>query len=278
MLRSGNCTGAITEFRVSLEQVDSPNTRLLYARCLAETGDLVGAVSEYERTEHDAASRAATEPRFAPTRDAARTERGPFEARIGRVVVRFDNASPPSRIVVGGHEVSASIAAAGTPVMPGTVSIAITSPSGTNRSIETNVTAGARVEVDGTPPVESRAVALTQAVIAPVPPPVAHNDSPIPSWLPYALAGVGAAGLIASLGFYLGANGEYQSDLHSCGNMCSDQQIAQGRAFEQIAYASLGIGAAFVVGGVVTWVLRRQAPSRVSASIGPNSVIVTLRF
>ena len=278
MLRAGNCTGAIPEFRVSLEQVDSPNTRLLYARCLAETGDVVAAVSEYERTERDATTRAVTETRFAPTRDAAHTERAAYEARIGRVVVRFDNASPPSRIVVAGHEVPPAAAAAGTPVMPGTVSIAITSTAGANRSIETNVQAGARVEVDGTPPVETRAVAVAPPVIAPINAPPPHNESPIPSWLPYTLAGVGAAGLIASLGFYLGANNEYQTNLHACGNMCSDQQIASGRAFEEISYVALGVGAAFVAGGVITWVMRRRTPPPVYGSVGPTSVSVTVRF
>ncbi len=276
MLRTGNCRGAIVEFRTSLEAYDSPNTRLLYARCLGTNGDVVAAVTEYDRTERDAAAHAAAEPRFAPTRDSAISERAPFEARVGRVVVHPDAARTPSRIVVAGREVSVDTIAGGVPVLPGAASIQITYGDGSTSTLEATATAGTRVEVaDHTTP-----VVVVAAASSPPPPPVraVPRGSPLPVWLPYSLAGVGAAGLIVSLGLYVGALGEYQSNLASCGSNCTDEQIARGRAFETVSYVSLGVGAAFVAAGVVTWIVNRRAEPRVSVSVGPASVGVLMRF
>ncbi|MEI8258594.1 MAG: hypothetical protein WCJ30_23220, partial [Deltaproteobacteria bacterium] len=88
----------------------------------------------------------------------------------------------------------------------------------------------------------------------------------------YSLAGIGGAGLIVSLGLYVGALGEYQSNLTGCGPNCTDAQLARGQAFETVSYVSLGVGAAFVAAGVVTWVLLRRAEPRVSVAVGPANV------
>ncbi len=274
--RTGNCTAAIGEFRESLALVDSPNTRLLYARCLSETGDQVAALAEYARTEHDAAARTAQEARFAPTRDTAHEEVARIGALVGRVRITFSNDARPSSVRIAGHDVAISDALEGVVVAPGTIAIESTWNGNVQRA-EATVGAGAHIDVALVAPAASAPVVTAPVIVDP------HADIPPrapsgPVWLPYVIGGLGVAGLITAGALYGAAWGEYGSAMNRCHAACADTQLATGRGLETGAYVSLGVGAALVVGGVVTWIIVRRAPASVRARFAPSSDGFAIRF
>jgi hypothetical protein len=283
MVRNGNCRGALAEFRQSITLVDSPNTRLLYARCLTETGDLVGALDEYDHTERDAARRAGQESRYAATRDAAHDEGAQIAARLGRLVIVVSPGASPSSIRIGEREIRLTEFPNGVPVSPGAVHVVATF-AGTSRSFDANVSAGGRTELRLEPnaaePVANAATSNPEPAVEAVPP---TTETPPPSggapaWLPFAIGGLGVAGLAVGGGLYGGAWSAYTANMNSCHMACTDTQLAGGRGMEIGAYVSFGVGAALVAGGVIAFIVLRRAPSSVRAHLEPAGSGITVRF
>jgi tetratricopeptide (TPR) repeat protein len=71
---AGDFEQARVAFQSSLDTVDSPNTRMYLGRTLHRLGRTADAWAMLDRAARDAAARAVTEPRYAPTREAARAE------------------------------------------------------------------------------------------------------------------------------------------------------------------------------------------------------------
>jgi len=93
--------GALVEFRAANQLLASPNTRLYVARCLRETGQVAEALVEFRRAAAEASDRAGSDPRYVSTRDAARTEGGALEPRVGQIHVRVIRAPAGTTIRIG---------------------------------------------------------------------------------------------------------------------------------------------------------------------------------
>lgn len=142
---------ALTEFRAANELTASPNTRLYIARCLRELNRLAEASLEFSRASAEASDRANSEPRYAATRDAARTEGAALQPRLGRLSVRVPHAPPNVQVLVGGHPLPSAGWDVPTPVDPGEVEISATAPGRlpfhTRVTVQPGVETGATVEL-----------------------------------------------------------------------------------------------------------------------------------
>ncbi|HVY45180.1 MAG TPA: tetratricopeptide repeat protein, partial [Minicystis sp.] len=92
---------ALDLFRQSYATVQSPNSHLYIARCLAQMGDLRTAYLEFQKVYEEAERRAATEPKYAPTRDSARVERDELGNKIALVTVSVRNADASTTVKIG---------------------------------------------------------------------------------------------------------------------------------------------------------------------------------
>jgi hypothetical protein len=281
MVRNGNCSGALAEFRQSIALLDSPNTRLLYARCLSETGDLVGAVEEFDRAERDAARRASSEPRYANTRDAAHQEGSQLAARLGRVVLVAGADGAPTSLRIGDRDVQFDEHPDGFPVLPGTVHVEASWGS-RSRTFEANVTAGGRAEIRLEAPAAENVTPSEVAPVAPVEVEPRRDQTQVSrggaTWVPFVVGGLGIAGLAVGGGLYGGAWSEYSASMNSCHMACPDERLASGRGMELGAYVSFGVGAALVGAGVIAFIVMRRAPSSARAVIEPSAQGLVIRF
>ncbi len=110
-------------FQTSLDTVDSPNTRMYLGRALQRLGRNAEAYLMLDRAARDAATRAATEPRYTPTRDAARLEADALAPSIGWLIIEAPSAPEGINVRVNGHEVQRANVGVEMPLDPGEVSV-----------------------------------------------------------------------------------------------------------------------------------------------------------
>lgn len=272
---------ALDEFRASMELYASPNARLYIARCLRELGRYDEAVNEYERAMREANDRAATDPRYVATRDAARSELLAVEPRVARLTLTIHDAPPNVLARVNDREVPA--AALGVPfaVMPGHLVVTAEAPGWERASREVDVDAGREVTVGLS--LRERPRVPGENVVDPSRPVTAPTRRGIPRAVAWASFGVGAAGLVA-FGVFAGlASGRYSDIEQRCGaGPCPESErsaIDEGRAFTTVANVGLGVGIAGVAAGALFLILSRPSaePPRsegLRVSVGPSSVTV----
>ncbi len=269
--------GAAREFRAANELLASPNTRLYIARCEHELGHNAAAYVEYNRAAGEAADRARTDPRYASTRDHARAEGAALEGKIGRVLLKVQNAPDGTEVVVGGQALPRAGWDVPTPVDPGDVEVTATAPGRNKASKHVTVAAGQTAEValalENAPP--------GAAVVAPVPPPPAAAATPPDTGAPrdatsppltepppepehggsaartigFITLGVGAVGTAGFVAFAVMAKSKYDEIKDQCGGRRCDAsyngQIDDGQRLQLFANISLGVAAAGVVAGLI---------------------------
>jgi hypothetical protein len=233
LFEAGRFPEALVELRAALQLFPSPNTVLYVARALQGEGHLVEAASEFDRAASDAAARAQSDPRYAATGEAARTERAALAGRLGSVRLELPNAPAQSVVRVDGQFVT--VEARGQPIVvtPHAVAIDVEAPGfmPAHRSIAVGAGQSASVSV-----------VLALVVATPVSPPQRRGLG--------AMFGVGiatgAVGLAAG-GTFLGL-AEWQQSVLSAGcgamRMCTREDTSAGRAFETAMWVSIGVGLA----------------------------------
>lgn len=274
---------ALDEFRASMELYASPNARLYIARCLRELGRYDEAVNEYERAMREANDRAATDPRYVATRDAARSELLAVEPRVSRLTLTIHNAPPNVLARVNDREIPA--AALGVPfaVMPGHLVVTAEAPGWERSSREVDVDAGREVTVGFSLRERPRLPGEGPNDPGRVTTPARRGG--VPRAVAWASFGVGAAGLVA-FGVFAGlASGRFSDIETRCGSApCPESEraaIDEGRTFTTVANVGLGVGIAGVAAGALFLILSRPsaepAPPRTEGlrvSVGPTSVTV----
>lgn len=280
-------THALDEFRASLELYGSPNTRLYAARSLRELGRLDEAVTEYERAMREAADRAATDPRYADTREHAHAEMVVLEPRIARLTVSV--AEMPQNVVVRVNNRELPSAAVGVPmaVMPGHLEI-VTQARGFHadrREVDleaghqaaVTVTLRRRTTLEGIDENPTGGAGEPSGAA-----PAGASRGGVPRVVPWVVMGVGVAGLAAFAVTGLMASGAYDTLETRCGGVrCPvDEQgaVDDGRTLQTVANVSLGIGLAGLATGAVLMAFRRpaeRAPAPpVQVSLGPRGVLL----
>ena len=256
---------ALRAFRASYELAPSPNSRLFVGRSLRELGELGQAYGELVLAATEAEQRASTDPRYGPTADAARTEAGELEPRIGRVTVAIDDPPPGLRVTVDEREVPRAGLGLAVPVDPG--EIAIVAEARGYARFETTRRVGAGEEISVSVTLErdagARAGAREGEAREPIVDVATGDGASALTVSGLVLGGVAVAAAASFAVFYLLADRRFDDLATDClPAACPPErhdEIDEGRTFQTIANVSLGvaigaaaIGAALIVAGSVS--------------------------
>ncbi|MBI5517206.1 MAG: hypothetical protein HY909_25730 [Deltaproteobacteria bacterium] len=271
---------ALEEFRASLSLYASPNTRLYVARCLRELNRFDEAVPEFERTVREAADRAATDPRYAATREAAQNELRSIEPRIGRVTLTVPEVPAGAHVRIAGREVPVAALGVSVPVLPGHVDVVVECEGYLTETRGLELAAGAderlTVTLRRNPALEGhRETPWTPPPPPPPPPPPGRRVPLVVAW---SALGVGGAGLVG-FGLFAGLASARFSDLErQCGGAACPPELAGrvdgGRTLQTLTNVSLGLGLAGLTAGALLWVLGGPParPAAVRVGFGGNSL------
>jgi hypothetical protein len=292
-------TRAVTEYRASLDMVDSPNARLELARALRDGGQSGEAYNEYGRTIDAGKALAAEEARYGKTAEVAMTERSELERKIGFLTVLVEHAPQGATLTVGAAAVSSDSWGKPVPVTPGSVDIVLTAGGAEVARKSMQVSAGetAAASIDGKapepPPAETKPPPVATAPTTPqdrleVPPPsdaeIAAARRPPPPPPPsgatklrpfaYIAGGVGLAG-IATFAIFGSMSHSAFNDLQStCHGVCPpghESQISSGRTEQTVANIGLVVGAVGVAAGVALFIISMPRSAQPS---GPSTALV----
>ena len=280
---AGRQAEALPHFRKAFAASNSPNARLMVARCLVALGKTAEAYEEMATTTREATARAEADPKYARTRDAAAAEMALLERRIGKLVVALAEPGAGAAVTLDGAPLGAERLGVPVAVQPGTMTIVATHAGDNPVRREVTIGAGETKTV---------AIAFTSAATAGVPPGAA-----LPGTAPgeartqgggvriagFVIAGLGVAGMGAFAGAGLAAKSKFSAVETECGNArCTDPKygdvIDSGKRLQMIANLGLGVGIAGLVGGAVMIAVGGPSKAALPAQIevGPNGA--GLRF
>lgn len=273
---ANNFEGALTEFRAANQLVGSPNTRLYIARCLRGLGRLGEAYVEFQRAAAEAADRAATEPRYAASRDAARQEMDALRPQVGSLTLHAPHAPEGLEVRVGGTVVPNAMFDVPVPTTPGALEVTATATGrlafrqsiSVRPTATTELTIELRVDPSYTPPATNANANTNTSTNNQVNNSGGPSSPPPPRMIRISEGGgvriggfiVGAIGL-GGLGVFAGyaslAAKRHEELIAACmGAPCSpdaqtQDQINEGERYQTIANVGLIAGGAALVGGVV---------------------------
>jgi hypothetical protein len=267
---------ALAEFRASYAAVPSPNSHLYVARCLAASGDVAAAFSEFDAVVAEAETRALGEPKYAPTRDTARLERDELGEKIALVTFVVPGADPAATLEVGGRPVARERWSTPTPVKPGATEIVLRGATGTIATLSITFTPGEKRAVTVEAPAAGPATPAP-ATVAPAP---ARHDGSSRAWMrpaAYVAGGVGVAGLVM---FAVGgamANSTYATLQAECVGPCPQERagdVSAGKTQQTVANVGLALGVIGVASGVTLFLLAPRAGHDAAATselvVGPG--------
>jgi hypothetical protein len=247
---------ALEAFKQSYAIVPSPNSHLYIARCLRDMGETRAAYLEFDKVYDEAAARAATEDKYVPTRDSARTERDEISGKVGLVNVTVRGGPPGTTLRIGPYDVPPDRWGHPYPVEPGGVDVIVQAPGQQPArqmvTVSAGRTASVMIEVGAAPP--------------PVAGPVPHKKSGMSGMRigAFVAGGIGVVGFAMFAGAGASSNGTY-SDLETlCGKQAgcpggsraaADDLISKGKTQQAIANAGLGIGIVGIAAGVTLFAL-----------------------
>lgn len=246
---------ALDAFQRSYDTVKSPNSLLYVARCHAELGKPKEAYRVYTRVIAEADERAATEAKYAPTRDTAKLEIGELSAKLALLTIEISNASAETRLRVQGGIVAREEWGKPMPFDAGAVQITVDTPGQAvvERSIDLSVGMNELVQLDAAPPAP-----VTEA---PKQAQVELSTDGGGSLLPYAIiaGGVGVVGMGVFAVAGSMSNGTYSELEDACGGSpCPSSQnsvIDRGQTEQTIANVGLIVGAVGLAAGAALLVV-----------------------
>jgi hypothetical protein len=278
---------SLAEFRQSIALYNSPNTRLYIARCLRELGRFDESVLEFERTAREAGDRAASDPRYATTRDVANSELTAVRPRVGRLTITVPEMPQNAVVRVNGRDIPREGVGVPMPVMPGHITVHVESPEYFPEDRESDVVAGGEATVGI--PLRRRPVLeghtevarpLRNAPVVVAPPPRGGVSRSL-GWIG---VGVGAAGLVGFAAFGALASSRFDDISSRCGGAvaCSQDDLSLrdgGRTLTTLANVSLGVGIAGAVAATVLFLVGRpsqEPPAAPSVTVGLSGSGVSL--
>ncbi len=241
-LEEGKLEDAVTEFRRSLDVVDSPNTRLMLARALTKLGRPAEAYRELEQTIAVAEQAAQTDKKYASAAEAARAESAEVRSQIGLVTVRVSGAENGDALSVGGEAVERAAWERPIAVAPGKVRVVLKSARG-EVTREVDVAAGGSADVEIAPPAAPKASAPVEAQVET--PPIAPSP-PTTRTIGYIAGGVGIAGVVTFAVFGAMNNSKFRKLQDDCiNNVCKSELESErdtGKTYQTIANVGLVAG------------------------------------
>ena len=283
LFEKNDFSGALEEFRASLEIVASPNARLYVARTLRELGRLVEAYEEFGRTAAEAKEHEREDGRYGKAADAALAERAGIAPKIGFVKLTIQNPNDSTTINVAGSPLVRAGWTDPVPVKPGQVEVEVVTPGVLPIRKTVSVSAGSSVPltVDAMAPnggaVASAGGAAPEAGGAES----AHAGR---GWmLPAAIigGGVGVVGLIMFTAAGVASNSTYSDLQKQCGSgPCPSSlagEVSRGKTEQAVANTGLVFGLLGLAAGAAfftLWILPHKHASSASAQVlvGPGSL------
>jgi len=267
---------ALPLFRESYALVPSPNSQIYIARCLAGTGDHVGAWLEYNAIIADVDRR--NDPKYQPARDSAVTERDEAASKIALLTVDVRNPTAETRLSIAGRDIPRDKWNQALPFTPGPVDVAVITPPGAPKPQSVTLKAGDKQQIS--------VDAAGAAAVGPVNPPPGEGKSSRAILRPvaYAAGGVGVVGFVM-FGVAGGLATASFSDLDSKCTKASGKrvcpsnlqgQIDSGKLNQTVANVGLVVGAVGLAAGVTFFILSREpkkeaAPQpQVQGVVGPS--------
>jgi hypothetical protein len=277
---AGRQAEALPHFRKAFAASNSPNARLMIARCLVALGKTAEAYEEMATTTREATARAESDAKYARTRDAAAAEMALLERRIGKLVVALAEPGAGAAVTLDGAPLGAERLGVPVAVQPGKMTIEATHAG--DKPVRREVTIGAGET-------KTVAIAFTSAGAAPT----AATSDTAPGEVKtqgggvriagFVIAGLGVAGMGAFAGAGLAAKSKFSAVESECGSArCTDPKygdvIDSGKALQTIANIGLGVGIAGIVGGALMIAVGgpSKAPLPAQVEVGPNGA--GLRF
>lgn len=295
--KNGKYADAASFFGRSYNVVASPNSHIMYARALRESGKLDAAYEEFGITQAEAAEAAEQLPKYAATAQAAESEMHDLLKRVAAVSLEVVGDPSEVTLYVGTREVPRDRWRA-VAVTPGNVDITARLPGGHRiwQSVEARTGNVVRVKID------VAAEALHSAALPALPPPPPPQSRPGPaeppaggphrsshSMLPYAYVagGVGAAGILTFIIAGAMSRSTYNDLESSCPNgVCPASEagkIDSGKTQQTVANVGLVVGLLGAGAGVTLFVMDQKASSEraarhVKVVAGPASMSVRGTF
>jgi hypothetical protein len=280
---AGRYADALPLLQRSFEEVQSPNSELLIARCLRELGRLVESQSAFTWTETEARRRLEDgEARYQKTAESAATEGAEVRARLGAIRVRLDGVDAGAKLDLDGAPTD--VPESGEAVLwhvPGDAMVTLHSSSRGDQTQPVTVRAGAETVVVFAPPapvVPPEAAPPTRA--APPAPSAAPRPTASAPAAPAASGGLhwsvpvalttGSLTLIGAglfTGFGLASSSAYSSLRRECGvpPSCTPSQRPEadrGKRDALIANISLAVGAAAGAATIAFVAVAASRPAR----------------
>jgi len=255
---------ALVEFRAASELYESPNTRLYIGRCERELGHVAAAYVAFERAASEAADRAASDPRYSSTRDAAKQEVAALEKKLAHVTVLAPAGLPEgATITVNGAPLGPAGMGVAAPIDPGAIEVVAKATGYVTTRKTANAAAGESIEVKVQLEKDASAVTNTNANTntnssANTNDVVIHDEPRASHGLRNAGFVVGAVG-IAGMGVFAAfaalAQTRFDQLKQECGDAPCDpslsKKIDEGQTFQNIANISVVAGGVALLTGAI---------------------------
>lgn len=265
---------ALDAFRTSQQVLASPNTLLYIGRCHRELGRSAEAYRTLLQAAQTAQSRAAMEPRYAPTAEAAQREAGAITDRIAFVIIDVPEQPPALTVTLNGEAVAPTQFGDALAVDPGAVTLEANAAGRMPFRGSSAVSAGQQARMTVSLAVYQPGAAVTAQPVTFAPtaqtattrPTLFATSSTASPLRPLGITTL-SLGLAAGVaGIFTGLRArELQTELDricpsGCGNTRIDvrNMVDEGNSMVTFTNVLWGVGGAMVVAGAIMWIV---APS-----------------
>lgn len=283
LAQEGKCAEALPLLTRSFELAPSPNSELVVARCLRDTGRIVEALARYEAAAAEAQRRVGEgQTKYERTADEAKREGDEVKSRLGTVTVEVRGAKEGATVEIEGQKVELDANGQAKALRPpGRTRVVVrVSPDKTfDRVVEVGAGAQAFVAVD----VATIEKGGPKEVPKPVPSGGSRRDWAYPlSWV---AGGLATAGFAAFAGLGLTSQSLYDDLESSCGNRCGARRddVERGESLQLGANISLGVAAGLSAVSAAFLVVALTDPGpetlaepaeKVTLRVGPGGVVL----
>ncbi len=239
---------ALEKFRELVASTGSPNARLYVARCLNALDRVPEAYDEMKAAVREAGERAATEPKYEATRDAAAAELALLEPKVAHVVIAVAGDAKEVTVKLNGTAVDASKLGTPITVSPGRQSIVVERSGAPAEQKELTIDGGQT---------QTFAISATASgkVVDPKPELAPKETGGELRIVGIVVGGLGVASLATFTATAVLSDQKFASIEEECGGArCSDpsyaDEIDAGKQLELIANITLVAGAVLAAGSV----------------------------